>query len=141
MYRHILVASDLTEASRITVKKAWELASQFESKLSIIHVVEPIPVYGYPGIAPIQNPVVEEIRQELATFSKEFSIPESHQHLELGPPKTEILRVAEDLRADLIVVGSHGRNGILRILGSTANAILHSAECDVLMVRAIVENT
>lgn len=139
MYRHILVATDLTDASRITVRKAWELTSQFESKLSIIHVIEPIPVYGYPGIAPIQNPVIEEIRQELDKFSKEFSIPPSHQHLEVGPPKSEILRVAEEIKVDLIVVGSHGRSGIWRVLGSTANAVLHSAECDVLVVRAQVD--
>lgn len=139
MYRHIIVATDLTDASRITVRKAWELASQFEAKLSIVHVIEPIPVYGYPGIAPIQNPVIEEIREELDKFSKEFSIPKSHQHLEVGPPKAEILRVAEEIKVDLIVVGSHGRSGIWRVLGSTANAVLHSAECDVLVVRAMVE--
>lgn len=135
MYHHILVATDLTDASKPTVKKAWELASQFESKLSIVHVIEPIPVYGYPGLPAMQSQLADEVRQELAKFSKEFSIAESQQFLEVGPPKTEVLRIAEELKADLIVVGSHGRHGILQLLGSTANAIVHGANCDVLTIR------
>jgi universal stress protein A len=55
--------------------------------------------------------------------------------VELGSPKAEITRVAEEQGVDLIVVGSHGRLGLELLLGSTANGVLHAAKCDVLAVR------
>jgi len=47
----------------------------------------------------------------------------------------EITRYADDKQADLIVIGSHGRHGLQRLLGSTATPVLHNAKCDVLAVR------
>jgi universal stress protein A len=64
-----------------------------------------------------------------------LQIPEDHQHLIFGRPEAEIHRVAEELEADLIVVGSHGRHGLALLLGSTANGVLHGAKTDVLAVR------
>jgi universal stress protein A len=55
--------------------------------------------------------------------------------VELGATKFEIARVAKENTFDLIVVGSHGRHGVALLLGSTANAVLHGAPCDVLAVR------
>ena len=55
--------------------------------------------------------------------------------MEIGSPKAEIIRIAEDMGADLIVVGSHGRHGIALLLGSTAASVVHHAKCDVLAVR------
>ena len=53
-----------------------------------------------------------------------------------GVPKLEIVRYAKEINADLIVIGSHGRGGVQRLLGSTANGTLHRAPCDVLVIRA-----
>jgi len=53
----------------------------------------------------------------------------------LGPPKQEILRVAQQEAADLIVIGAHGHHGIIGLLGSTTDRILHQADCHVLTVR------
>ena len=53
----------------------------------------------------------------------------------IGRPESQIHQLAEDVAADLIVVGSHGRQGLALILGSTANGVLHGAHCDVLAVR------
>jgi universal stress protein A len=58
--------------------------------------------------------------------------------VEIGTPKREIVRVAAEQKAELIVLGSHGRHGLQLLLGSTANGVLHQATCDVLAVR--VEN-
>ena len=59
------------------------------------------------------------------------------QWVVIGSPKTEILALAEDNNADLIVVGSHGRHGLGLLLGSTASSVLHHAKCDVMAVRLI----
>ena len=61
-------------------------------------------------------------------------MPQAHQHLIFGRPQSEIQRVAEECEADLIVVGSHTRSGLARLLGSTANGVMDSAPCDVLAV-------
>ena len=53
----------------------------------------------------------------------------------LGRPEVEIHTKAEEIGADLIVVGSHGRYGLALLMGSTANGVLHGATCDVLAVR------
>ena len=53
----------------------------------------------------------------------------------MGAPKNVIIHQAEKLKADLIIVGSHGRHGIQLLLGSTANGVIHHAHCDVLAVR------
>ncbi|MEW8014407.1 MAG: universal stress protein, partial [Candidatus Sedimenticola endophacoides] len=55
--------------------------------------------------------------------------------VEVGVPKREIVRVAQEHGADLIVLGSHGRHGLQLLLGSTASGVLHLAGCDVLAVR------
>ena len=56
-------------------------------------------------------------------------------HVILGAPGPEIRELASTTMADLIVIGSHGRHGFSLLLGSTANAVLHDAGCNVLAVR------
>jgi universal stress protein A len=56
-------------------------------------------------------------------------------HIILGAPGSEIRELAKATKADLIVIGSHGRHGFSLLLGSTANAVLHDAGCNVLAVR------
>ena len=57
--------------------------------------------------------------------------------LEFGSIKNEVLKVAQENDIDLIVTGSHGKHGLALLLGSTADAILHGAKCDILIVRPI----
>ena len=65
-------------------------------------------------------------------FIEKTGISKENQQIKFGYPKTVILEKANEINADLIVIGSHGRRGVQLLLGSTANAILH---CDVLAVR------
>lgn len=135
MYFKILLATDLTKDGHKVDRKAWELANQFDAKLFIIHVIEPIPAYGYPGVTDIESPHIEEAKAEMKKLAGEFMVPDDRYFVEVGPTKTLILDKADEIDADLIVVGSHGRHGLSRLLGSTANAILHGAKCDVVTVR------
>ena len=64
-----------------------------------------------------------------------LGIPEGRQIVKFGTAKYVVLDAAEKMKAHLIVVGSRGRHGIDVLLGSTANAVLHGAKCDVLAVR------
>ena len=72
---------------------------------------------------------------QLRELGQKLGVPEDRQHLEVGITEKEVLRVAKDNGVDLIVMGSHGRHGLALLLGSTANAVLHHADIDVLAVR------
>lgn len=137
MYKHILFATDLTEDTEYLVNKVRAVRSLTNAKLSLIHVVEPLPGYSYAylGIEDIEGQLINEARQSIEKLGAQLNVNTTDQFVEVGPTKTKILKVAEDISADLIMCGSHGRHGLSLLLGSTANAILHGAKCDVLTVR------
>ena len=137
-YQHILVAIDFSEESERIINKALELRRD-GTKLSIIHIVEYTGTI-YTGEIPL--PETLDIDRELAAQA-ETKLEELKQnlgldaelHVEIGIPKKEITRLAEENNADLIIIGSHGKHGLQLLLGSTANGVLHLAKCDVLAVR------
>jgi universal stress protein A len=137
MYKHILFATDLTEDTEYLVKTVRTMCGYTNAKLSLIHVVEPLPGYSYAylGIEDIEGQLIEEARQAIEKLGMKLNVAKVDQFVEVGPTKTKILKIAEDIAADLIICGSHGRHGLSLLLGSTANAILHGAKCDVLTVR------
>ena len=133
-YKHILFATDLGESSVVT-SKAAEFAKKFGATLSLVHIVEPIPAYGYPDGMELESPYIEEARAELSKLGKQLNVTDEHQYIEFGSIKTRIIELADELDCDLVIIGSHGRHGLSRLLGSTASAVLHGATCDVLTVR------
>lgn len=137
MYKHILFATDLTEDTDYLITKVREMRGYTNAKLSIIHVVEPLPGYSYAylGIEDIEGQLIEEAKQTMVKLGETLNVVAQDQHVEVGPTKTKILKLADDINADLIITGSHGRHGLSLLLGSTANAIIHGAKCDVLTVR------
>ncbi|MBV1879619.1 MAG: universal stress protein [Pseudomonadales bacterium] len=139
-YKHILTAVDLTEESHLVAQRACALQrANANAKLSCLHVIEPLSL-AYGGDIPmdlsnIQEQIQETAKLHLAEFAKTLNIQTQDQHLIFGRPETEIHTLANQIGADLIVVGSHGRHGLALLLGSTANGVLHGAPCDVLAVR------
>ncbi|OAI46920.1 hypothetical protein AYO45_06090 [Gammaproteobacteria bacterium SCGC AG-212-F23] len=137
MYKHILFATDLTDETDYIITKVKGMRDFTSAKLSLVHVVEPLPGYSYAylGVEDIEGQLIEEARAAIARLGEKLSVSGSQQFVEVGPTKSKILTIAESVRADLIICGSHGRHGLSLLLGSTANAILHGAKCDVLTVR------
>lgn len=137
MYKHILFATDLTEDTDYLVAKVQQICRLTNAKLSMVHVVEPLPGYSYAylGIEDIEGQLIVEAKQAMEKLGTTLKINASDQYVEVGPTKTKILDIADTVNADLIICGSHGRHGLSLLLGSTANAILHGAKCDVLTVR------
>jgi universal stress protein A len=137
MYKHILLATDLTEETQFVIDKVQEMMKFNKATLSIVHVVEPLPGYSYAylGIEDIEGQLIAEAKQSMEKLGTKLNVGKSDQFIEVGPTKTKILKIADDVKADLIICGSHGRHGLSLLLGSTANAILHGAKCDVLTVR------
>jgi universal stress protein A len=139
-YRNVLVAVDFSDDSKAVINKALEIAARNQADLHLLHVVE-YTSSMYAGDIPLpedlnlDQDLAEQAAVRLKTLAQESSIPDAMQHVEIGIPKREIVRIAEACNADLIVVGSHGRHGLQLLLGSTANGVLHLAKCDVLAVR------
>ena len=140
-YQHILLAVDFSEHGEFIAQKARYLATKYQAKLSIIHIVDNLPITdaAYGPVIPFDIDLNEELmnaaKKRLADLGKRLSIPEDRQFLEMGSAKLEIVATAEEQHVDLIVLGSHGRHGLALLLGSTANGVLHHAKCDVLAVR------
>jgi universal stress protein A len=138
-YKHILFATDLISNDEKIQSRVKELAGHYGAKISILHVVESIPpfvdVYGYFGSQDLMAKMQEDARIALEKMGRSFHLSGENLKLEVGSPKAEIVRVAVEITADLIVVGTHSRHGLDRLLGSTANAVVQTAQCDVLTVR------
>jgi universal stress protein A len=140
-YKHILLAVDFYDDCSIVKQRAKELALKYQAKLSIIHVVDNLPLADtgsgveIPFTIDFTTELMANAKKQLARLGEELAIKEDQQWLEMGSPKTEIIRVAKENEVDLIIVGSHGRHGWTLLLGSTANGVLHHATCDVLAVR------
>ena len=137
MYKHILFATDLTDEMEYITNKVRALRDYTNAKLSLIHIVEPLPGYSYAylGIEDIEGQLIDESKRAMAKLGQALAVDEQDQWVEVGLTKSKILSVAEDVGADLIMCGSHCRHGLSLLLGSTANAVLHGAKCDVLTVR------
>lgn len=139
-YNHILVAVDLGPEAGLLCHKAIEQAEPGHSRITLLHVIEPImamPPYEVPSVFPegMQQQMVDQAQQRLDNLGRKYQLSEWELKVDIGATKSMILDYAGSAGVDLIVIGSHGRHGFSRLLGSTSNAILHHAECDVLAVR------
>lgn len=139
-YKHIIFAVELDPGCDTRpAETAVKLAKTFGAKLTLVHAVEHMTSYGAAyGIAAgadIEEMLLENAKTAMTKLGSKLGVPESQQIIKIGPAKVVVLEEVEELGGDLIVVGSHGRHGVRLLLGSTANAILHGAKCDVLAVR------
>lgn len=144
-YNKILVAIDLSEESSQVVTSAAALAADSSAELHLIHVIEPLSfAYGVDipmDLSGLQQEIQTQATQQLERHAEQHGIGKNAQTIVMGRPEVEIRTTAEQLGADLIVVGSHGRSGLALLMGSTANGVLHGACCDVLAVRVGKEDS
>lgn len=142
-YDNLLVAVDLSGESRAVLNAAKAVAAKTGARMHLVTIVKPLAhVYGGLDMAPIASGSVSfeeeasiQARRQLEELAEEYGIDKSDVHIILGAPGSEIRELAKSTGADLIVLGSHGRHGFSLLLGSTANAVLHDAGCNVLAVR------
>jgi universal stress protein A len=139
-YRHLLLAADFAPETDCVVARAGELRAHLQARLTLLHVVEYLPM-SYSGdlVLPedfdLEQELVEVAKRQMAALGERLDVPPEDRRIETGSTGRTILRVAEEIGADLIVLGSHGRHGLAALLGSTARSVLNGAKCDVLAVR------
>ncbi|MGH8378295.1 MAG: universal stress protein [Gammaproteobacteria bacterium] len=139
-YTHVLIALDLGQDSDAVARRGNELAGRYQAKLSFLHVVEFIPVDPagealLPPPVDVEGELVQGARQRLDALCDSLGLQTAARRVEVGNIKAEILRVAGEEQADLLVLGSHGRHGLALLMGSTEKSLLHKAPCDILAVR------
>ena len=139
-YQHLLCAVDLAEDAARIAARAKELAGKFGAQLTLLHVVEYIPVD--PAGEALLPPPVEVERDLVAGASKrldalgaEHGIDAAARMVVVGSIKGEIVKVATERACDLVVLGARGRHGLGALLASTEKSVLVHAPCDVLAVR------
>ena len=147
LVRTILAAVDFSEVSKTVVEQAALLAEAFSAELTLIHVAAPNPDFvGYEaGPQHVRDARAKDLRSEhrdiqaLADGLRERSVSARALMIQ-GPTVEKILEEAEQLRADTIVIGSHGHGALHRVLlGSVSEGVVRGARCPVLVVPAAIK--
>ena len=136
----ILFPTDFSHTGDAALAYASLLARDTGARLLIVHVEEPPTGYGGEMYYGILEPDTEELEQMLKeVVPSESGVPYEHR-LVTGEPARTLVRLAKEEDADLIVMGTHGRTGVMRILmGSVAEAVVRRAPCPVLTYKQRTE--
>jgi nucleotide-binding universal stress UspA family protein len=133
----ILHPTDFSEGSDFAFRLACSLARDYGARVIVLHVMAP-PVVGYgEGVVPPRPEEYQEaLRAELLQVQpRDSRVPVEHRLVE-GNAAAEILNTAEEVKADVIVLGTHGRTGLGRaVMGSVAEYVVRRASCPVLTVK------
>lgn len=137
-YKNVLIAVDLSEDSAAVVKRGLEVAG--DARVSLLHVLEFIPVDPagealLPPPVDLEGELLQSARQRLDALCDSLGLSKAPRRVEVGSIKAEIVRVAAEEQADLLVLGSRERHGLALLLGSTEKSVLNKTPCDVLAVR------
>jgi universal stress protein A len=138
-YRKILLCLDLTDDSEKIAERARSLAAKCGAELTLLHVVEYVPVEPMgeallPAVQ-IEGELVERARARIAELATTLGIGHCERLVITGNIKTEVVRVAQTRGTDLIMIGSRERHGVSILFNFTEDTVLHAAPCDVLAVR------
>ena len=143
--KRILVPTDFSDSSDEALKQALELAKQYNAKVYLLHVAEPITqcVGDYcldsSSVKQAEDTEIlrakEKMEKELSKFA-EFQEIEVISDIREGKPVEEILKEQEENGVDLIVMPSHGKTGFMkRLMGQISEKIMEEAKSPVLLVR------
>lgn len=144
MFKHILVPVDGSSTSQVAVGKAIELAKTFGSTVTVIYVIDPYPFTGVGtdfayGQAEYLSAAMAEANAAVHAAKDSFTaagVKVDASVIEAHTAWRGIVEAGDSLHADLIVMGSHGRSGLEKLmLGSVAHAVLSHTKLPVLVMR------
>jgi nucleotide-binding universal stress UspA family protein len=143
LIKNILVPVDFSDYSKDALKYAVQFAKQFNAKLYIVYVIEPV-IYpadfsmGQVAIPSLENDIKNRAEEEMESLVKSFVDPsiETEKIIKTGKPFVEIIETAREVDADIIIMATHGHTGVEHLLfGSTAEKVVRKAPCPVLTLR------
>ena len=145
LFSKIFYATDYSKASARALDAAVALTKQNRAELLVAHVIEPVTPYAAPediGSADLYVKLEETTKQEAETSMRKLAEKLRTSKINAktlmlrGTAPEQIVKAAKSRRANLIVIGTHGRTGLSKLLmGSVANKIVSTAHCPVLTVR------
>lgn len=139
----ILYATDFSQASWPARDQAVALAREFHADLHVVHVIPEasLPSFygaGLSSLVELDQGIKDRARQEVEQFMASADDKVSELHILHGTPHAAIVDLAKKIKADLVVVGTHGLTGLPHLLiGSTAERVLRHAPCPILVARAL----
>jgi universal stress protein A len=135
----ILVPTDFSPVGEHAVNYAYELAKTLHADIQLLHVVEPVVDVGTVSLELNTMSQIERnahSKLEQTRMARAGAGTSVECLVEVGQAASEVIRAADRVHADIIVMGTHGRRGLRRaLLGSVAESVLRSAPCPVLVVR------
>lgn len=136
--KRVMIAIDDSPIAAHAAEFGVELARSANAEIALIHAAEVPPGAMDVPIAELMQSLISEGKQLIKRTRDVLKLPDSTAEFVVqGAASAEITKAAKDWRADLIVIGSHGRRGISRaLLGSVAEAVMRHAPCPVLTVKA-----
>jgi nucleotide-binding universal stress UspA family protein len=142
--KNILAAIDFSDISPIIINKATEISQCFASKLWLIHVAAPDPDFiGYGTGPQTERDWRAKTLKEEHQYLQQQAIELDRKGIDVTPLLIQgataetILKEAEKLKADLIIIGSHGRNAFYKALvGSVSEEVIRKAVCPILIIPA-----
>jgi len=142
--KRILVPIDFSDTSNVALETAIDFAHDYNAELYVLHVYSDLmPVLSMRTLELDEHSVeeiqrteaMENIEEILSRFT--FRVP-VHKLIQKGVPSQEIVKVAGEIKADMIVIATHGRTGLSHVLiGSCAERVVRTSSCPVLTVRSI----
>jgi nucleotide-binding universal stress UspA family protein len=145
MFQRILCATDFSETADAAWAAARELASTYRSELILVHVFTELPLYPDVAVLEVQRLWEDQRDWVQRTLTERVSGATAHGVnarwvLKTGTAPESIVEAATETRADLIVIGTHGRTGLSRlVIGSVAERVVRLAPCPVLTVKPMAE--
>jgi universal stress protein A len=138
-YSQVLVVLDLSADSEQVAVAGRDLAAYSKAAIVLLHVVEFVPVEPMgESLMPtvqIEEELIKRSSERLLDLAARLGMGAAKLRVETGNIKAEVLRIAEEEGADLIVVGSRERHGLAILVNFTEDTVMHAAHCDVLAVR------
>ena len=147
-YAHLLLAVDFEPESEPVVARARQLRDELGARLTLLHVLEHIPpamesmYLGYSGemalpadAVELEKELLDVARRQMDVLGGQLGVEPADRLVRTGSTGHLIDEVAAELGVDLVVMGTHGRHGLLGLFGSTARTVLRSSSCDVLCVK------
>jgi len=131
MYKTILCPIEASDEGKVVLAKAQEIAEKFDARLLVINV---LPYQFLPK--DYQKELQEKLTPKMEAIFEELKISKKNRIVKVGKPYEVVCKEAEKREADLIIIGTHSKQGLnALLLGSTANGVVNNSKIDVMLIK------